>query len=95
MPQYLAEAGYTSKGKVGTTQPRRVAAMSVSKRVAEEVGCRLGEEVGHFTVYPSQHPSYGLANDSYQGGCHQFRESMPNLEQLPALLWYHKITHLG
>ena len=45
VPQYLAEAGYTSKGKIGTTQPRRVAAMSVSKRVAEEVGCRIGEEV--------------------------------------------------
>ena len=44
VPQYLAEAGYTSRGKIGTTQPRRVAAMSVSKRVAEEVGCRVGEE---------------------------------------------------
>ena len=29
MTQYLAEAGYTSKGKIGCTQPRRVAAMSV------------------------------------------------------------------
>lgn len=45
MTQYLAECGYTSKGKIGCTQPRRVAAMSVAKRVAEEVGCRLGEEV--------------------------------------------------
>jgi ATP-dependent RNA helicase DHX8/PRP22 len=47
MTQYLAEAGYTSKGKIGCTQPRRVAAMSVAKRVADEVGCRLGEEVGY------------------------------------------------
>ncbi|KAH0882580.1 LOW QUALITY PROTEIN: hypothetical protein HID58_058676, partial [Brassica napus] len=45
--QYLAEAGYTRKGKIGCTQPRRVAAMSVAKRVAEEFGCRLGEEVGY------------------------------------------------
>uniref|UniRef100_A0A7S0R6B2 RNA helicase n=2 Tax=Pyramimonas obovata TaxID=1411642 RepID=A0A7S0R6B2_9CHLO len=45
--QYLAEAGYTSKGKIGCTQPRRVAAMSVAKRVAEEFGCQLGEEVGY------------------------------------------------
>jgi len=35
--QYLAEAGYTQRGKIGCTQPRRVAAMSVAKRVAEEV----------------------------------------------------------
>jgi ATP-dependent RNA helicase DHX8/PRP22 len=47
MTQYLAEAGYTSQKMVGCTQPRRVAAMSVAKRVAEEVGCRLGQEVGY------------------------------------------------
>ncbi|KAJ8772558.1 hypothetical protein K2173_027735 [Erythroxylum novogranatense] len=46
-PQYLAEAGYTTRGKIGCTQPRRVAATSVAKRVAEEFGCRLGEEVGY------------------------------------------------
>jgi ATP-dependent RNA helicase DHX8/PRP22 len=47
MTQYLAEAGFASRGKIGCTQPRRVAAMSVAKRVAEEVGCRLGQEVGY------------------------------------------------
>ncbi|ORX35989.1 P-loop containing nucleoside triphosphate hydrolase protein [Kockovaella imperatae] len=48
LPQYLHEAGYTKNGmKVGCTQPRRVAAMSVAARVAEEVGCRLGQEVGY------------------------------------------------
>ncbi|KAL4222513.1 ATP-dependent RNA helicase dhx8 [Mactra antiquata] len=45
--QYLAEAGYTTRGKIGCTQPRRVAAMSVAKRVSEEFGCRLGQEVGY------------------------------------------------
>uniref|UniRef100_A0A8C9CDW0 RNA helicase n=1 Tax=Phocoena sinus TaxID=42100 RepID=A0A8C9CDW0_PHOSS len=45
--QYLAEAGYTSRGKIGCTQPRRVAAMSVAKRVSEEFGCCLGQEVGY------------------------------------------------
>ncbi|KAJ5578504.1 uncharacterized protein N7459_007468 [Penicillium hispanicum] len=45
--QYLAEAGFTNTGMIGCTQPRRVAAMSVAKRVAEEVGCILGEEVGY------------------------------------------------
>ena len=47
MTQYLAEEGFADKGKIGCTQPRRVAAMSVAKRVAEEVGCRLGQEVGY------------------------------------------------
>ncbi|CAK8675172.1 unnamed protein product [Clavelina lepadiformis] len=45
--QYIAEAGYTIRGKIGCTQPRRVAAMSVAKRVSEEFGCRLGQEVGY------------------------------------------------
>ncbi|CAG8684470.1 17134_t:CDS:10, partial [Gigaspora rosea] len=47
MTQYLVEEGFAARGKIGCTQPRRVAAMSVAKRVAEEVGCRLGEEVGY------------------------------------------------
>lgn len=45
--QYLAEAGFANNGIIGCTQPRRVAAVSVAKRVAEEVGCKLGQEVGY------------------------------------------------
>ena len=45
--QYLDESGYADKGWIGCTQPRRVAAMSVAKHVAKEVGCRLGKEVGY------------------------------------------------
>ncbi len=45
--QYLVEEGYSKFGKIGCTQPRRVAAMSVAKRVSEEFGCKLGEYVGY------------------------------------------------
>ncbi|XP_072176721.1 pre-mRNA-splicing factor ATP-dependent RNA helicase DHX16-like [Diadema setosum] len=46
--QYLHESGFTRKGmKIGCTQPRRVAAMSVAARVAEEMGVKLGNEVGY------------------------------------------------
>lgn len=37
--QYLAEAGYVNTGRIGCTQPRRVAAMSVAKRVRFPVSC--------------------------------------------------------
>ncbi|KAI7836590.1 hypothetical protein COHA_009551 [Chlorella ohadii] len=48
LPQYLHEAGWTGGGRmVACTQPRRVAAMTVAARVAEEMGCRLGQEVGY------------------------------------------------
>ncbi|KAJ1262717.1 hypothetical protein BS78_09G131500 [Paspalum vaginatum] len=48
IPQYLHEAGYTANGlKIACTQPRRVAAMSVAARVAQEMGVKLGHEVGY------------------------------------------------
>ncbi|KAJ9454107.1 putative pre-mRNA-splicing factor ATP-dependent RNA helicase DEAH5 [Diplonema papillatum] len=48
MTQYLVEAGFCQNNKrIGCTQPRRVAATSVAKRVAEEYGCKLGDDVGY------------------------------------------------
>uniref|UniRef100_A0A8C2GRB4 RNA helicase n=1 Tax=Cyprinus carpio TaxID=7962 RepID=A0A8C2GRB4_CYPCA len=48
IPQYLLEDGYTEGGmKIGCTQPRRVAAMSVAARVAQEMSVKLGNEVGY------------------------------------------------
>ena len=47
LTQYLHEDGYTKFGMIGCTQPRRVAAMSVAKRVADETGTELGEDVGY------------------------------------------------
>jgi pre-mRNA-splicing factor ATP-dependent RNA helicase DHX15/PRP43 len=45
--QFVAEAGYGGRGMIACTQPRRVAAMSVARRVAEEMDVVLGEEVGY------------------------------------------------
>ncbi|KAL8684539.1 MAG: hypothetical protein Q9224_006287, partial [Gallowayella concinna] len=48
IPRFLREAGWCQDGKVvAVTQPRRVAATTVANRVAEELGCKLGEEVGY------------------------------------------------
>ncbi|XP_053255829.1 pre-mRNA-splicing factor ATP-dependent RNA helicase PRP16 isoform X2 [Podarcis raffonei] len=47
LTQYLHEDSYTDYGLIGCTQPRRVAAMSVAKRVSEEMSVSLGEEVGY------------------------------------------------
>ena len=47
LAQYLVEAGLNDGLKVGCTQPRRVAAMSVAARVAEEMGVKVGNEVGY------------------------------------------------
>ena len=55
--QYLHESGLfqfilihplrSRDGVIGITQPRRVAAITVAKRVAEERGCKVGGEVGY------------------------------------------------
>ena len=48
IPQFLVESGFASPSKmIGITQPRRVAAMSVARRVSEEMDVILGEEVGY------------------------------------------------
>ena len=49
IPQFLVEAGYADQGSttVACTQPRRVAATSIATRVADEMDCELGAEVGY------------------------------------------------
>ncbi|XP_002522527.2 probable pre-mRNA-splicing factor ATP-dependent RNA helicase DEAH9 [Ricinus communis] len=48
IPQYLKEAGWADGGRlIACTQPRRLAVQAVASRVAEEMGVKLGEEVGY------------------------------------------------
>ncbi|PHH60063.1 hypothetical protein CDD81_2149 [Ophiocordyceps australis] len=47
LTQFLYEEGYGKRGMICCTQPRRVAAMSVAKRVAEEMEVPLGSTVGY------------------------------------------------
>ncbi len=46
IPKFLLECGLGKKGLLGCTQPRRVAALSVAQRIAEELGVNYGQEVG-------------------------------------------------
>jgi ATP-dependent helicase HrpA len=47
LPKIAALAGCGQAGLIGHTQPRRLAAHSVAKRIAEELGTPLGEHVGY------------------------------------------------
>ncbi|KAG4304670.1 hypothetical protein PORY_002063, partial [Pneumocystis oryctolagi] len=48
LPQYLKEVGWADNGNIiACAQPRRIAAVTVAMRVAEEIGCLLGDEVGY------------------------------------------------
>ncbi|MBI5769755.1 MAG: ATP-dependent RNA helicase HrpA [Verrucomicrobia bacterium] len=46
IPKMCLAAGRGERGRIACTQPRRVAALSVSRRVAEELGVEWGREVG-------------------------------------------------
>jgi len=55
LPQFLFEAGYGSAGSerpgmIGITQPRRVAAVSMASRVAEELGPPYEKRVGYQVI---------------------------------------------
>ncbi|CAA0817835.1 RNA helicase family protein [Striga hermonthica] len=48
IPQYLKEAGWAEGGRmIACTQPRRLAVQTVASRVSEEMGVKLGDEVGY------------------------------------------------
>ena len=46
IPKMCLEAGLGIEAKIGCTQPRRVAALSISRRIAEELNVGWGREVG-------------------------------------------------
>ncbi|NTS77360.1 ATP-dependent RNA helicase HrpA [Catenovulum sp. SM1970] len=54
LPKMCLQAGCGTNGFIGHTQPRRLAARSVCNRIAEELKCEVGQEVG-FKVRFSDH----------------------------------------
>ncbi len=46
LPKMCLEAGLGQRARIGCTQPRRVAALSISRRLSEELGVTWGREVG-------------------------------------------------
>ncbi|MDD3990663.1 MAG: ATP-dependent RNA helicase HrpA [Desulfobacteraceae bacterium] len=47
LPKFCLEAGRGLDGMIGCTQPRRIAALTVARRIAEELGEEPGQTVGH------------------------------------------------
>ncbi|OOF71187.1 ATP-dependent RNA helicase HrpA [Rodentibacter caecimuris] len=54
IPKMCLELGLGSKGFIGHTQPRRIAAHSVANRIAEELQTELGELVGYKVRFNDQ-----------------------------------------
>ena len=47
IPQILYEAGYSESGLIGMTQPRRIAAVSVSEFIARQLGVSIPDIIGY------------------------------------------------
>lgn len=56
IPQFLYHSIHSERGIIAVTQPRRVAAISISSRVANEMKTQLGDVVG-YTVRFEDHTS--------------------------------------
>ncbi len=54
LPKLCALAGGGERGRIGHTQPRRLAASSVARRIAEELGSPLGQDVGYKVRFNEQ-----------------------------------------
>lgn len=87
VPQFLYEAGYAQNKLIGVTEPRRVAAMSMSKRVAEEMN--LSEnEISYLIRYEGNVTSEtkikfmtdGVLLKEIQSVCNYFYKSNKNIQ---------------
>lgn len=86
LTQYLHEDGYTKYGTISCTQPRRVAAMSVAKRVAEEMGCELGDTVGYTIRFEDQTSENTVIRYMTDGILLRESMSSPDLDQYSAII---------
>lgn len=87
IPQYLYQAGFTDEGKkIGCTQPRRVAAMSVAARVAEEMSVKLGNEVGYSIRFEDCTSERTIIKYMTDGTLHREFLSEPDLQTYSVMI---------
>lgn len=66
LPKICLEAGLGIQGRIGHTQPRRLAARAVAQRIADELQTPLGQAVGYqvrFTDHSDDHTRIKLMTD--------------------------------
>ncbi|CAL5434762.1 unnamed protein product [Camellia sinensis] len=75
LPQFLFNAGFCRDGKIiGITQTRRIATVSVAKRVAEECSAELGQKVGYSVRFDDM--TFGSTRIKYMTDGFLLREAL-------------------
>ena len=54
LPKICLQLGFGTRGLIGHTQPRRLAARTVASRIAEELGTTIGQKVGYQVRFTDQ-----------------------------------------
>ena len=67
VPKPLPRRGGCVRRQVVCTQPRRVAAVTVAQRVAEEMGCPLGGQVGYAVRFEEAASQVGWRTEKWEG----------------------------
>lgn len=83
LPQLLLEAGFQ---RVCVTQPRRVAAIAAARRVAEEMDCAVGSNVGYAVRFEQKQCSQTRIMFVTDGVLLRQAVSDPDLKQYDALV---------
>lgn len=86
IPQYLAEAGLHGYGKIGVTQPRRIAAISLADRVAKECGVTVGDQVGYAVRFDNKVSSETVIKYMTDGMLVKECASESNLEKYSVII---------
>ncbi|GIX30804.1 MAG: ATP-dependent helicase [Porticoccaceae bacterium] len=86
LPKMLLELGHGSRGWIGHTQPRRIAARTVAARLAEELGTPLGTLVGYQVRFVDQCPPEALIKVMTDGILLAEIRSDPLLSRYDALI---------
>src|SRR5690625_1045785 len=86
IPKMCIEAGLGIAGKIACTQPRRVAALSVARRIAEELKTPWGEEVGCKIRFSDQTAPHTIIKMMTDGLLLAETQGDPNLTEYEAVI---------
>jgi ATP-dependent RNA helicase HrpA len=86
IPKMCLEAGLGIEAKIGCTQPRRVAALSISRRIAEELNVAWGREVGCKIRFDDRSSAYTYIKMMTDGILLAETQGDPNLAEYNAII---------
>ena len=86
LPKICLELGHGLRGRIGHTQPRRIAARSLAARIAEELHCTPGEEVGYKIRFHDQVGQAGYIKVMTDGILLAEIQSDPELREYDTLI---------